>query len=170
MGYEHASAHRRNKEISELSICAKKKIQKAPSKQWDELDLSHLRKVHNLPPCGRVTSKIQRLNICPISSLLKVRRCFVSQLIFVRNKGQAACLVFPGKRLGDSGDSRGHMGRAEPASLGSCQPGKPWEWLLLGSRALLWPFLLLVEKALYRIRTIGQLRLEKTSKIIDSSH
>lgn len=90
LGNQHASAHGRNKEISELSTCAEKKSQKAP-------DFSHLRKVHNLPPCVRVTSKIQGLNICPISCLLKVGRYFVSQLIFVRNKGQAAHPVLPGK-------------------------------------------------------------------------
>lgn len=55
------------------------------------------------------------------------------------------------ERLGVSGGSGGHTERAEAASLGSCQVGKPWEWHLFGSRALLWPFLLLVEKALYRI-------------------
>lgn len=95
------------RKISELSTCAEEKSQTATTKQWDELDLSYLRRVHNLPPCVRVASKIQGLSICPISSLLKVRRYFVSQLIFVRNKGKAACPVFPGKGWGSLGATQG---------------------------------------------------------------
>lgn len=133
MGNQRASAHRRNKEISELSTCAEEKSQKAPTKQWDELDLSHLRKVHNLPPCVRVASKTQGLNICPVSSLLKVRRYFVSQLIFVRNKGQAACPVFPGKGWGSLGAAEAAQGGQRLLPWAAVRQGNHGNGISLGA-------------------------------------
>lgn len=126
---QHPSVHRRNKEITELPTRAVKKKRDfselwGPTKQWDELEPSPLREVHNLSPCIKIAFKIQGLNTCPISSLLKVRSYFMSQLIFVRNKAQAASPVFP-EGGGVSGGSRGHAQRAEAVFLGSRHGGTP---------------------------------------------
>lgn len=51
--------------------------------QNDGMNLnSHLWEVHHLSPCIKIAFKTQALSTCPISSLLKVRRCFMSQLIW----------------------------------------------------------------------------------------
>lgn len=131
---QHPSIHRRNKEISEIPTRAVKKKHCdfselwGPTKPWDELEPSHLGEVHNLSPCIKIAFKIQGLNTCPISSLLKVRSYFMSQLIFVRNKAQAASPVFPeggGRGGGVSRGSRGHAQRAEAVFLGSRHGGTP---------------------------------------------